>query len=135
MISLHLPLTEATRHIVDSNAISSMKRNVIIINTARGGVVDTEAIIEAVESKRIAGACLDVYENERDIYFKPPTSVGREDQLLQRLVKHKNVLLTGHQAFLTKEALQNIARTTIENITSFAAGQILKSTLVPDSTS
>ena len=124
-ISLHVPLTPETRHIIDVDAISSMKNSVVIINTGRGGLIDTQALIKALKKHSIGGACLDVYEEEAGIFFNDLSEAGVDDDLLARLLTFPNVLLTSHQAFLTKEALTNIAETTIASMTRFELKQDL----------
>ncbi len=117
IISLHCPLTEETRHIIDPYAISRMKKGVVIINTSRGALIDAEALLFAIKSRRIGYACLDVYEEESDIFFEDRSGDIMDDDTLARLISMPNVLVTSHQAFLTEEALNKIAETTIKNIT------------------
>jgi D-lactate dehydrogenase len=103
-----------------------MKDGVIIINSARGGLVDTEALINGLKDKKIGGAGLDVYENERDYFFEDESASVLEDDTLARLLSFNNVVLTSHQAFLTNEALNNIVETTFNNILSFAKKEVLQ---------
>lgn len=119
IISLHCPLTSETNHLINSRTIAKMKQGVVIVNTSRGGLIDTEALLEGIKSKRIGAACLDVYEEESDIFFEDYSGHIVQDDTLARLMTMPNVLITSHQAFLTIEALSNIAETTIDNITSF----------------
>lgn len=126
VISLHVPLTPETRHILGPEAFGRMKKNVLVINTSRGALIDTHALIAALKQNRIGGACLDVYEEEENVFFKDLSQCGIGDDMLARLLTFPNVIVTAHQAFLTKEALANIAQTTLENITSFSTGQDLK---------
>lgn len=119
IISLHCPLTPDTYHIINSEAISKMKKGIVIVNTSRGALIDTEALINGIKEKRIGAACLDVYEEEAEWFFKDYSSHIVQDDMLARLVSMPNVILTSHQGFLTKEALNNIAKTTINNILSF----------------
>lgn len=119
IISLHCPLTEETYHIINKESISSMKNGVMIINTSRGALIDAEALLEGIKSRKIGGACLDVYEEESDFFFEDYSSHIVEDDTLARLISMPNVIVTSHQAFLTEEALANIAKTTIENIEEF----------------
>ncbi|MCB9024782.1 MAG: 2-hydroxyacid dehydrogenase [Bdellovibrionaceae bacterium] len=119
VISLHLPLTPETHHIIDQVSISKMKEGVYIINTGRGSLIDSIALIEGLKNKKIAGAALDVYEEEENIFFQDLSDKILQDDTLARLLSFPNVLVTSHQAFLTKEALQNIAVTTLENIEEF----------------
>lgn len=119
IISLHCPLTPDTYHIINSNAIDKMKKGTVIINTSRGALIDTEALINGIKEKKIGAACLDVYEEEAEWFFKDYSSHIVHDDMLARLVSMPNVILTSHQGFLTEEALNNIAKTTIENILAF----------------
>ena len=122
IISLHCPLTFETTHIISSVSISVMKPGVIIINTSRGGLVDTEALIDGLRSKKIGAACLDVYEEEAEVFFEDRSGHILRDDKLVRLISMPNVLVTSHQAFLTEEALDNIAATTVDNLQKFIAG-------------
>lgn len=119
IISLHCPLTEETYHLIDSKSINSMKPGVMIVNTSRGALIDAEALLDGIKSRKIGGACLDVYEEESDFFFEDYSSHIVEDDTLARLISMPNVIVTSHQAFLTEEALENIAKTTIENIVQF----------------
>jgi D-lactate dehydrogenase len=119
IISLNVPLTEKTRHMIDATAIEKMKKKVLIINTGRGGLIETRALIDALNAHRIGGAGLDVYEEEEAIFFQDRSVEGISDDLFARLLMFPNVIVTSHQAFLTSEALRNIAQTTLENISSF----------------
>ena len=118
VISLHCPLTDETRHMIGREAISKMKKGVVIINTSRGGLIDAEALLEGIKDRRIGAACLDVYEEEADIFFEDRSGHILNDDLLSRLISMPNVIVTSHQAFLTEEALHNIAETTVNNILS-----------------
>ena len=119
IISLHCPLTDQTRHIIDADAINMMKTGAVIINTSRGGLIDTEALLDGIIARRIGAACLDVYEEEADIFFEDRSGHIMNDEQLSRLISMPNVIVTSHQAFLTEEALGNIAETTVSNIMSF----------------
>ena len=119
IISLHCPLTEETRHIIDGSAIEKMKKGVVIINTSRGALIDTEALLLGIKSRKIGAACLDVYEEESDIFFNDFSGHIIDDDTLARLISMPNVIVTSHQAFLTEEALNNIAETTVKNILEF----------------
>lgn len=123
ILSLHCPLTEKTYHIIDNHSISMMKKGVVIINTSRGALIDADALLDGIKSKHIGAACLDVYEEESDIFFKDNSGHIVQDDTLARLISMPNVLITSHQAFLTSEALSNIARTTVENILAFSSGK------------
>jgi D-lactate dehydrogenase len=120
VISLHCPLTPATRHMIDAAAIARMKPGVMLINTSRGALVDTAAVIEALKSGRIGHLGLDVYEEEADLFFEDLSNHVIQDDVFARLLTFPNVLVTGHQAFFTEEALTAIAETTIANISAFA---------------
>ena len=118
VISLHCPLTPETRHMIDAAAIGKMKKGVVIVNTSRGGLIDAEALLEGIKARKIGAACLDVYEEEADIFFEDRSGHILNDELLARLISMPNVIVTSHQAFLTEEALSNIAETTVGNIVS-----------------
>ena len=119
VISLHCPLTDETRHMIDAAAIEKMKKGVVIVNTSRGGLIDTEALLEGIKARKIGAACLDVYEEEADVFFEDCSGHILNDDLLSRLISMPNVIVTSHQAFLTEEALDNIAETTVNNILSY----------------
>ena len=119
IISLHCPLTDETRHMIGLAAIDKMKKGVVIVNTSRGGLIDTEALLEGIKARKIGAACLDVYEEEADVFFEDRSGHILNDELLSRLISMPNVIVTSHQAFLTEEALNNIAETTVNNILSF----------------
>lgn len=116
IISLHCPLTEETDHIIDEKSIAKCKKGVVLINTSRGALVDAEALLNAIKSRRVGAACLDVYEEESDFFFEDFSGHIVEDDTLARLISMPNVIVTSHQAFLTEEALSNIAETTVKNI-------------------
>ncbi len=116
IISLHCPLTTETHHIIDADNIEKTKKGVMIINTSRGALIDTDALLEGIKSRKIGGACLDVYEEESDIFFEDFSGHIIDDDTIARLISMPNVIVTSHQAFLTEEALGNIADTTINNI-------------------
>ncbi|MBO4795502.1 MAG: 2-hydroxyacid dehydrogenase [Clostridia bacterium] len=116
IISLHCPLTDETEHMIDGAAIEKMKKGVIILNTSRGKLIDTEALIDGIKSRKIGAACLDVYEEEADIFFNDNSNHIMDDDTLARLISMPNVIVTSHQAFLTEEALANIAETTVKNL-------------------
>lgn len=116
IISMHCPLTSETYHIIDAEAIKKMKKGVIILNTSRGALIDADALLEGIKSRKVGAACLDVYEEESDIFFEDFSGHIVDDDTLARLISMPNVLVTSHQAFLTEEALGNIAETTVNNI-------------------
>lgn len=118
IISLHCPLTDDTRHMINAEAIGKMKKGVVIVNTSRGGLIDAEALLEGIKARKIGAACLDVYEEEADVFFEDRSGHIMDDELLSRLISMPNVIVTSHQAFLTEEALNNIAETTVNNILS-----------------
>lgn len=125
IISLHCPLNDSTRYMIDAEAISRMKPGVMLINTGRGQLIHTEALIEGLKSKRIGAAGLDVYEEEAAYFYEDTSDRIMDDDQLARLLSFNNVIVTSHQGFFTREALANIARTTLENIREFAEGRPL----------
>ncbi len=125
VISLHCPLTPETTHMIDAAAIAKMKHGVMIINTGRGKLIDTPALIEGLKNGRIGSAGLDVYEEESDYFFEDKSAEPITDDVLARLLTFPNVLVTSHQAFFTAEALHNIAETTLHNFREFFAGGYL----------
>ena len=122
VLSLHLPLLPQTRHLIDAAALRQMKPGSVLINTSRGGLVDTAALIEALKSGHLGGVGLDVYEMEEGVFFQNLSDTGLQDDQLARLLTFPNALVTSHQGFLTAEALHNIASTTLGNATAFASG-------------
>ena len=116
IISLHCPLTEETFHTVCKGTIEKMKKGVVIVNTSRGALIDADALLEGIKERKIGAACLDVYEEEADVFFEDFSGHIMADDTLARLITMPNVLVTSHQAFLTEEALNNIAETTVNNI-------------------
>lgn len=130
IISLHCPLTDETKHLINSASIAAMKEGVIIVNTSRGGLVNTDDLINGIKDKKIGAACLDVYEEEGDFFYEDFSGHIVRDDKLVRLIAMPNVIVTSHQAFLTEEALDNIAATTIHNLISFHDGNPDSSTEV-----
>lgn len=122
IVSLHCPLTPQTNHLIDARAIAQMKDGVMLINTGRGRVIDTRAVIDGLKSGKIGRLGLDVYEEEEQLFFQDLSQHVIADDLFMRLTTFPNVLITGHQAFFTEEALTNIAETTFDNITAFERG-------------
>ena len=116
IISLHCPLTEDTYHLIDNEAIEKCKKGVVILNTSRGALIDAEALLAGIKSRKVGAACLDVYEEESEFFFEDFSGHILEDDTLARLISMPNVIVTSHQAFLTEEALSNIAQTTVNNI-------------------
>ena len=135
IISLNCPLTKETHHIINRKTIDEMKDGVVILNTSRGALIDSEALLEGLKSKKIGGAALDVYEEESDIFFEDYSDTIVKDEILTILLAMPNVLITSHQAFLTNEALKAIATITLENIKMYFDGRELvnevKETKVP----
>lgn len=119
IISLHCPLTKENYHMIDEKSISCMKKGVIIINTSRGSLIDAEALLEGIKTKKVGAACLDVYEEESELFFEDNSGRIVHDDILARLISMPNVLITSHQAFLTEEALGNIAETTLCGLERF----------------
>ena len=119
IISLHCPLTKDNEYLINKDSISKMKKGVFILNTSRGKLIDAEDLLVGIKERKVGAACLDVYEDENDIFFKDYSGHIVEDDVLARLISMPNVLITSHQAFLTEEALDNIASTTVDNIKSF----------------
>lgn len=119
VISLHCPLTPETAHMIDRNSIAQMKKGVVILNTSRGALIDSEDLLNGIKERKIGAACLDVYEEESDLFFEDFSGHIMDDDTLARLMTMPNVLLTSHQAFLTEEALSGIAQTTVQNIRNF----------------
>lgn len=125
IISLHCPLTKETEYIINDDAISKMKNGVMMINTGRGKLIDTQALIKGLKSKKIGSAGLDVYEEESEYFFEDRSNRVMDDDVLARLLSFNNVVVTSHQAFFTQEALENIAETTLKNIQDFIEGREL----------
>jgi len=119
IISLHCPLTEQTRHLINRDTIAQMKDGVYLLNTSRGMLVESESLLDALKSGKIAGAGLDVYEEETEFFFEDRSDTVQRDTLLSLLVSMPNVVLTSHQAFLTNEALHNIAQVTLDNLDAY----------------
>jgi len=125
VISLHCPLNPQTRHMIDARAIDMMKPGVFLINTSRGAVVDTRALIDGLKARKIGAVGLDVYEQEGDLFFEDLSNEIIQDDVFERLLTFPNVVITGHQGFFTAQAMQAIARTTLENVRQFEAGEEL----------
>jgi D-lactate dehydrogenase len=122
IVSLHCPLTPETRHLVDADALGRMKPGVMLINTGRGALVDTAAVIAALKTGRIGALGLDVYEEEEALFFEDLSGTVIQDDVFMRLLTFPNVMVTAHQAFFTEDALLAIAETTMANITAFETG-------------
>lgn len=121
IISLHCPLTDETRHLINAESIGKMKKGVVILNTSRGALIDAEALLEGIKARKVGAACLDVYEEEADIFFQDYSGHIVSDDTLARLISMPNTIVTSHQAFLTEEALEQIALTTLNNLRDFTA--------------
>ena len=119
IISFHCPLTDENYHMVDEKSIAKMKKGVVLINTSRGALIDAEALVEGIKQRKIGAACLDVYEEESNVFFHDYSNHIVDDDTLARLISMPNVIVTSHQAFLTEEALTNIADTTLANVVEF----------------
>ncbi len=130
IISLHLPLTKETRHLINQQSLQQMKTGVMLINTGRGGLIDSACLIEALKCGKIGYLGLDVYEEEEALFFEDLSGQVIQDDIFARLLTFPNVMITGHQAFFTDTALGNIAQTTLKNITDFQQGSISKDNLV-----
>ncbi|MFZ5477391.1 MAG: 2-hydroxyacid dehydrogenase [Myxococcota bacterium] len=125
VISLHVPLTPSTHHLIDAQALAAMRPGVMLINTGRGALIDSRALIGALKSGRVGAAGLDVYEEEEGVFFRDLSDRVLQDDVLARLLTFPNVLVTAHQGFLTAEALTSIARVTLENVSAFEHGEPL----------
>ena len=131
IISLHCPLNKETHHMINTNTIQLMKEGVMLINTSRGAVIDTKSVIAGLKTKKIGYLGLDVYEEEDSLFHKDLSNQGLEDEVLSRLLSFPNVLITSHQAFFTKDALQSIAKTTFLNVLAFKNGEELINEVKP----
>lgn len=123
IISLHCPLTPETHHLIDQNAIVTMKDGVMLVNTSRGALIDTAAVIKHLKTGKIGYLGLDVYEEEGDLFFEDVSNIILEDDIFARLLTFPNVLITGHQAFFTRDALKSIAVTTLQNLSDIEDGR------------
>lgn len=123
IISLHCPLLPETHHIINENTLNQMKQGVLLINTSRGALIDTRAVVQALKSGKLGALGLDVYEEEADLFFEDLSNQVIQDDVFARMLTFPNVIITGHQAFFTQEALEAIAAETIENISAFEQGR------------
>ncbi|WP_030984106.1 2-hydroxyacid dehydrogenase [Streptomyces sp. NRRL WC-3744] len=130
LVSLHVPLLPDTHHLVDTKALALMKDDAILINSSRGGLVDTDALLEALRAGRLSGVGLDVYEEEAGVFFLDKSLEVMTDERLARLMTFSNVLVTSHQAYFTRDAVGQIAETTVTNIADYLAGRTSDNTLV-----
>ena len=119
IISLHCPLTKETKHIINSDAIGKMKNNVVIINTSRGALIDSKALLDALKNRKVMASGLDVYEEEAELFFEDNSNEIIQDETLALLISLPNVIITSHQGYLTEEALDNISLVTLENLDAF----------------
>ena len=122
VVSLHVPLMPSTHHLIDARAFEAMRPGAMLINTSRGALVDTPALIGALKTGRVGAAGLDVYEEEGPVFFRDLSLQVLVDDVLARLLTFPNVLITSHQGFLTREALSNIAETTLASVSAFESG-------------
>jgi D-lactate dehydrogenase len=125
VVTLHCPLTAATRHMLDAQRLSLLRPNALVVNTSRGALIDTPAIIEALKARRLGGLAIDVYEEEEHLFFEDHSGDVVQDDVFARLLTFPNVIVTGHQAFFTDKALHDIASTTLANATAFERGHPL----------
>ena len=125
VISLHCPLSESSYHLVDEDAFAKMKKSAFLINTSRGALIDSTALLNALNNERIKGAALDVYEEETDLFFEDKSGTVVKDDTLSLLISKPNIVITSHQAFLTEEALEAIAKVTLSNLDEFFSGKPL----------
>ena len=129
IISLHCPLTPDTRHLINTQSITHMKPGVMLINTGRGALVDTKAVIAGLKSRQIGGLAMDVYEQEEGLFFEDHSNEIIQDDLLERLISFPNVLITSHQGYFTREALSAIAETTLNNLSQLERGEVCANAL------
>ena len=122
VVTLHCPLTPETHHLLDATRITRMRHNALVVNTSRGALIDTAAMVEALKMGRLRGLAIDVYEEEDRLFFEDHSADIMQDDVFARLLTLPNVIVTGHQAFFTAQALRDIATTTLENITLFEQG-------------
>jgi D-lactate dehydrogenase len=121
---LHCPLNDTTRHLINADTLAQMKKGVMLINTSRGGLVDTKAAIQALKSGQLGSMGIDVYEQEEKLFFRDLSADIIQDDTIQRLMSFPNVIITAHQAFFTQEALTQIAGTTLKNVQGFFDGSL-----------
>ncbi|EPS25104.1 2-hydroxyacid dehydrogenase [Penicillium oxalicum] len=132
VVSLHCPLTEGTRRLIDETTLARMKPGAMLVNTSRGGLIDTAAVIEALKSHHLGGVALDVYEAEGELFYNDHSGEIIDDDVLMRLMTFPNVLICGHQGFFTREALTEIAGVTLSNLADFTAGRSCANSLVTE---
>lgn len=132
IVTLHCPLTHESHHMINAETVAKMKTGVMIINTSRGPLIDTAAVIEGLKSGKIGYLGLDVYEEESDLFFEDLSGQVIQDDIFSRLQTFPNVLVTGHQAFFTREAIENIVDTTLSNVAAFAENRACQNAVLPD---
>ena len=132
IVSLHLPLTPETYHLINDESLSYMKHGAMLVNTSRGALVDTRDLLRALKKGHLGSVGLDVYEEEAQIFYQDLSDEIIPDAVITQLLTYPNVLVTGHQAFFTEEAMSIIAKTTIQNISDFAAGRDNENILMPE---
>ncbi|KAJ5490729.1 2-hydroxyacid dehydrogenase [Penicillium diatomitis] len=132
VVSLHCPLTEGTRHLMNGTTLARMKPGAMLVNTSRGGLIDTAAVIEALKTHQLGGVALDVYEAESELFYNDHSGEIIEDDVLMRLLTFPNVLICGHQGFFTREALTEIATVTLSNLSDFVGGRSCANSLVTE---
>ncbi|MET9154079.1 2-hydroxyacid dehydrogenase [Streptomyces griseoflavus] len=133
LISLHVPLLPATQHLIDADALKAMRDDVILVNSSRGGLIDTAALVAELRAGRFTGVGLDVYEAEAGLFFLDKSLEAVDDDTLARLVTFPNVLMTSHQAYYTEDAVGQIVETTVDNVLDYTAGRRSENVLVPRS--
>jgi D-lactate dehydrogenase len=131
IVSLHCPLLDSTRHMINRHSLAGMKRGAMLVNTSRGALIDTPAVIEALKSRQLGFLAIDVYEQEGSLFFHDRSGDIIEDDVFQRLMTFPNVLVTGHQGFFTVEAMREIAEVTFGNIECFVSGQSCANKIIP----
>ncbi|KQW87385.1 hydroxyacid dehydrogenase [Massilia sp. Root418] len=131
IVSLHCPLLPATHHLIGAAALAQMKPGAMLVNTSRGGLLDTPAVIEALKSRRLGALAIDVYEQESELFFHDHSADIISDDVFQRLLTFPNVLVTGHQGFFTEEALREIAETTLDNLDCYMQGAACPNLCLP----
>jgi D-lactate dehydrogenase len=132
VVSLHCPLTPETHYMINADTIALLKPDAMLVNTSRGALIDTRALIPHLKKCRTCSVCLDVYEEESDLYYRNLSNEVIDDDVIMRLLTFPNVLVTGHQAFFTREAMETITGTTIRNIDDFSAGRTNENVLKPE---
>lgn len=130
IVSLHCPLTPENHHLINAQSLRQMKDGVMLINTSRGALIDTKAILQALKTKKVGYLGIDVYEQETDFFFQDLSEEIITDDTLMRLIGFPNVLITSHQGFFTEEALTEIARITLQNLTDYERGEFTANTVV-----